>query len=216
MCPLVKELRGRPGLRTVVCVTGQHRQMLQSVLKAFDVTPEYDLDLMQETQSLADITTGVLTGLNPILTQLQPDVVLVQGDTTSAYAAALAAFYRRIPVGHVEAGLRTYNMDAPWPEEFNRQSIGAMAKYHFAPTQTAAENLLREGKDPASVFVTGNTVIDALQTTVSTDWQHPLLDWAAGSRLVLLTAHRRESWGTPIRASESAGSQGGGGGVGRL
>lgn len=199
LCPLIHELRKRPGFRTLVCVTGQHRQMLHPVLHSFGVKPDYDLALMQDGQTLDDITTAVLERLKPVLEQVKPDLLLVQGDTTSAFAAALAAFYRRIPVGHVEAGLRTYNMDAPYPEEFNRQSISVMAKLHFAPTQTAADNLLREGRDPDGVFVTGNTVIDALQTTVSPDYRHPLLDWAEGSRLVLLTAHRRESWGAPLR-----------------
>ena len=199
MCPLVKELRSRPGFRTVVCVTGQHRQMLHRVLDTFGVMPDFDLDLMQEGQSLFDITGGVLAEMSRVLETAQPDLVLVQGDTTSAFAAALAAFYRQIPVGHVEAGLRTYNLYAPYPEEFNRRSISLLAKYNFAPTQTAADNLLREGTDPKTVFVTGNTVIDALHTTVREDYRHELLDWAADSRLVLLTAHRRESWGEPLR-----------------
>ena len=198
MCPLVKELRRRPAFRAVVCVTGQHRQMLRGVLDGFGITPDYDLDLMQENQTLYNITAGILSYMDSVLEEVRPDVVIVQGDTTSAYAAALAAFYRQIPVGHVEAGLRTYNMESPYPEEFNRRSISLLAKYHFAPTAAAADNLLREGKNPSGVFITGNTGIDALHSAIRSDYRHPHLDWAAGSRLVLLTAHRRENWGQPL------------------
>ena len=197
MCPLIKELKSRPSFQTVVCVTGQHRQMLRQVLDAFDVEPDYDLALMKEGQNLFDVTGGVLTGVREVLQKERPNVVLVHGDTTTAFRAALACFYSHIPVGHVEAGLRTYHIDSPFPEEFNRQAVSLIARYHFAPTQSAAENLLREGKRPDSVIVTGNTAIDALKTTVRNDYSHPILDWAADSRLVLLTAHRRENLGQP-------------------
>lgn len=199
MCPLVQELRGRSGIQTICCVTGQHRQMLDQVLQAFHVEPEYDIAIMQAGQTLFDITTRILQNLKPVLEAEKPDLVLVHGDTTTTFAAALACFYLRIPVGHVEAGLRTYDLDAPYPEEFNRQAVGVLAKYNFAPTEQAKQNLLREGKDPASIHVTGNTAIDALKTTVRQDYQNPVLDWAKGSRLVLLTAHRRENLGGPMR-----------------
>lgn len=199
MCPLVQELRGRSGIQTICCVTGQHRQMLDQVLQAFHVEPEYDIAIMQAGQTLFDITTRILQNLKPMLETEKPDLVLVHGDTTTTFAAALACFYLRIPVGHVEAGLRTYDLDSPYPEEFNRQAVGVLAKYNFAPTEQAKQNLLREGKDPASIHVTGNTAIDALKTTVRQDYQNPVLDWAKGSRLVLLTAHRRENLGEPMR-----------------
>ena len=199
MCPLVQELRGRSGIQTICCVTGQHRQMLDQVLQAFHVEPEYDIAIMQAGQTLFDITTRILQNLKPVLETEKPDLVLVHGDTTTTVAAALAWFYLRIPVGHVEAGLRTYDLDSPYPEEFNRQAVGVLAKYNFAPTEQAKQNLLREGKDPASIHVTGNTAIDALKTTVRQDYQNPVLDWAKGSRLVLLTAHRRENLGEPMR-----------------
>ena len=198
MCPLIKELKSRPSFQTVVCVTGQHRQMLHQVMDAFDIEPDYDLALMKEGQTLFDVTGGVLTGVREVLQKERPNVVLVHGDTTTAVGAALACFYSHIPVGHVEAGLRTYHIDSPYPEEFNRQAVSLIARYHFAPTQSAAENLLREGKRADSVIVTGNTAIDALKTTVRNDYSHPILDWAADSRLVLLTAHRRENLGQPM------------------
>ena len=198
MCPLIKELKSRPSFQTVVCVTGQHRQMLHQVMDAFDIEPDYDLALMKEGQTLFDVTGGVLTGVREVLQKERPNVVLVHGDTTTAFGAALACFYSHIPVGHVEAGLRTYHIDSPYPEEFNRQAVSLIARYHFAPTQSAAENLLREGKRADSVIVTGNTAIDALKTTVRNDYSHPILDWAADSRLVLLTAHRRENLGQPM------------------
>lgn len=198
MCPLIKELKSRPSFQTVVCVTGQHRQMLRQVLDTFGVEPDYDLEVMKDGQTLFDVTDRVLLGIRSILEQERPDLVLVHGDTTTAFGAALACFYSHIPVGHVEAGLRTHNIDSPYPEEFNRQAVGLIAQYHFAPTQAAAENLLREGKREASVVVTGNTAIDALKTTVRNDYSHPILDWAADSRLVLLTAHRRENLGQPM------------------
>ncbi|MBE6999151.1 MAG: UDP-N-acetylglucosamine 2-epimerase (non-hydrolyzing) [Ruminococcaceae bacterium] len=198
MCPLVNELKSRPGLRTLVCVTGQHREMLRQVLTAFGVTPDYDLDIMKAKQTLTDITTAILQKIEPVLTETSPDVVLVHGDTSTTFATALACFYKQISVGHVEAGLRTWNLQSPYPEEFNRQAVSILAKYNFAPTEMAKENLLREGRDPASILVTGNTAIDALKTTVREDYTHPELEWAAGSRLVILTAHRRENLGEPM------------------
>ena len=198
MCPLVQELKKREGIRTVVCVTGQHRSMLDQVLEAFQVTPDYDLAIMKERQTLFDITVHVLEGIRTVLEKEKPDVVLVHGDTSTTFAAALACFYLQIPVGHVEAGLRTYNPLSPWPEEFNREAVSIVARYNFAPTPLSRDNLIREGKDPNTVYVTGNTVIDALKTTVRPDFTHPDLDWAQGSRLVLLTAHRRENLGKPM------------------
>ena len=199
MCPLIKELKRRPGLQTFVCVTGQHRQMLDQVLAVFGVTPDADLSVMRPRQTLFDLTADILERLRPILERERPDAVLVHGDTTTAFAAALSCFYLQIPVGHVEAGLRTYNLHSPYPEEFNRQAVGLVSRYHFAPTQAARDNLLREGKAPERVFVTGNTAIDALRTTVREDYAHPELQWAKGSRLILLTAHRRENLGAPMR-----------------
>ena len=198
MCPLVLELKKREGIQTVVCVTGQHRSMLQQVLDAFHVTPDYDLAIMKERQTLFDITAHVLEGMKEVLEKEKPDVVLVHGDTTTTFATALTCYYLQIPVGHVEAGLRTYDVFAPYPEEFNRQATGIVTRYHFAPTPLSRDNLIREGKNPDHVFVTGNTVIDALKTTVRSDYTHPELDWAAGSRLILLTAHRRENLGDPM------------------
>ena len=198
MCPLVGQIQSRPALQCQVCVTGQHRQMLDQVLDAFGVTPDFDLDVMRPEQSLAQLTGAVLAGMERVLDAAAPDMVLVYGDTTTAFTAALAAFYRRLPVGHVEAGLRTYDMARPWPEEFNRRAVTLISQYHFAPTDQARENLLREGVPPERVYVTGNTAIDALATTVRKDYVNPLLDWAAGSRLVLVTAHRRENLGPPM------------------
>jgi len=198
MCPLIKELKARERIRTVVCVTGQHRQMLDAVLDTFGVIPDFDLSIMKTGQTLFDITTGVLNGIGAILDEAAPDVVLVHGDTSTTFATSLACFYKQIAVGHVEAGLRTYNLQSPYPEEFNRQAVGLVARYHFAPTEQARQNLLKEGKDSATVFVTGNTAIDALKTTVRADYTHPELDWARGSRLILLTAHRRENLGAPM------------------
>ena len=198
MCPLVNELKRRPGIETLVCVTGQHRQMLDQVLEAFHVVPDYDLSIMKARQTLFDVTSNVLLSIQSVLERERPDVVLVHGDTTTTFAAALASFYLQIPVGHVEAGLRTYQLDSPFPEEFNRQAVSIVAKYNFAPTEMAKGNLLREGKAPESIFVTGNTAIDALQTTVRKDYTHPILDWAKGSRLIVLTAHRRENLGEPM------------------
>ncbi len=198
MCPLVQELKSRRTLETVVCVTGQHRQMLHQVLTAFDVVPDYDLSIMKEKQTLFDVTASILEKLKPVLEAERPDVVLVHGDTSTTFAAALTCFYLQIPVGHVEAGLRTYNLLSPYPEEFNRQAVSIVAQYNFAPTEAAKENLLREGRDGASIYVTGNTAIDALKTTVRENYTHPQLDWAAGSRLIMITAHRRENLGEPM------------------
>ncbi|MDD6219897.1 MAG: UDP-N-acetylglucosamine 2-epimerase (non-hydrolyzing) [Clostridia bacterium] len=198
MCPLVRELQTRGKLETVVCVTGQHRQMLDSVLNTFGVTPEYDLSIMKDKQTLFDVTVNILEKIRGVLEKEQPDVVLVHGDTTTTFAAALACFYLGIKVGHVEAGLRTYNIHSPYPEEFNRQAVGIVSEYNFAPTDLARDNLLREGKRPESIFVTGNTAIDALKTTVRDDYRHEQLDWAKDGRLIMITAHRRENLGEPM------------------
>ena len=199
MCPLVLELKSRKDVETVVCVTGQHRQMLDSVLNAFSVTPDYDLSIMKEKQTLFDITTGILNGIGEVLDEVKPDVVLVHGDTSTTFVTALACFYKQIPVGHVEAGLRTYNIYSPYPEEFNRQAVSIISSYNFAPTELSRDNLLREGHAAESIYVTGNTAIDALKTTVCEDYTHPELDWAADSRLIMITAHRRENLGQPMR-----------------
>ncbi len=198
MCPLALELRKSRKLETVVCVTGQHREMLRQVLDIFGVEPARDLEVMKPGQDLTDITSEVLTGMREIYMQEKPDVVLVHGDTTTASASAIAAFYQQIPIGHVEAGLRTYDLYSPYPEEFNRQAIGIIAKYHFAPTEDARQHLLREGKDPGHIYVTGNTGIDALMTTIREDYSDPIFEWAAGSRLLTITAHRRENLGEPM------------------
>lgn len=198
MCPLVKELQGRKNLNTLVCVTGQHRQMLDQVLNAFEVKPDYDLEIMRDKQTLFDVTNGVLEKLKIILEKEKPDVVLVHGDTTTTFAAALACFYLQIPVGHVEAGLRTYNIYSPYPEEFNRQATSIISKYNFAPTVLSKENLIKEGKKENTIYVTGNTAIDALKTTVKETYRHEELDWASDSRLIMLTAHRRENLGEPL------------------
>ncbi|MDD7738624.1 MAG: UDP-N-acetylglucosamine 2-epimerase (non-hydrolyzing) [Fusicatenibacter sp.] len=199
MCPLVMELKRREGIRTVVCVTGQHQQMLQAVLDTFHVIPDYNLSIMKKSQTLFDITTLILNRIKEILEKEKPDIVLVHGDTTTTFSTALACFYMRIPVGHVEAGLRTYDLDSPYPEEFNRQAVGILAALHFAPTERAKENLLREGKKQDTIFVTGNTAIDALKCTVSENYQNPHLDWVGDDKLLLLTAHRRENLGEPMR-----------------
>lgn len=200
MCPLLKELRqNHKGIQTILCVTGQHREMLDQVLDAFEFTPDYDLAIMHQNQTLFDITTSVLNNLKSILEKEKPDVVLVHGDTTTTFAASLACFYLHIPVGHVEAGLRTYNIDSPYPEEFNREAVSIISSFNFAPTEIAKENLIREGKNPNSIHVTGNTAIDALKTTVKDDFSNEYLKWASDSRLILLTAHRRENLGEPMR-----------------
>ena len=198
MCPLVNELKKRPEVQTVVCVTGQHREMLDAVLHAFGVVPDYDLAIMKDRQTLFDITVNILERIRAVLEEVKPDVVLVHGDTSTTFVTALACFYLQISVGHVEAGLRTYNIYSPYPEEFNRQAVSVIAKYNFAPTELSRENLLREGRKPESIYVTGNTAIDALKTTVREDYTHPELEWAAGSRLIMITAHRRENLGEPM------------------
>lgn len=198
MCPLVNELKKRTELETIVCVTGQHRQMLDQVLETFHVVPDYDLSIMKERQTLFDVTTNILNRNKDVLGEVKPDVVLVHGDTSTTFVTALACFYLQIPVGHVEAGLRTYNIYSPYPEEFNRQAVGIVAQYNFAPTEMSKQNLLNEGKKVESIYVTGNTAIDALKTTVREDYTHPELEWAAGSRLIMLTAHRRENLGEPM------------------
>ncbi|MBR5553272.1 MAG: UDP-N-acetylglucosamine 2-epimerase (non-hydrolyzing), partial [Clostridia bacterium] len=198
MCPLVNELKKRDGIKTVVCVTGQHRQMLDQVLDAFAVTPDYDLSIMKDKQTLFDVTVNILERIKPVLEEEKPDVVLVHGDTSTTFVTALACFYLSIPVGHVEAGLRTYNIWSPYPEEFNRQAVGIVAKYNFSPTEMSRDNLIREGKDEKSIYITGNTAIDALKTTVRADYTHPELEWAKDSRLIMITAHRRENLGEPM------------------
>lgn len=200
MCPLVNELRRRSELQTVVCVTGQHRQMLDQVLEAFRVVPDYDLSIMKDRQTLFDVTVNILDRIKAVLDAEEPEVVLVHGDTSTTFATALACFYLQIPVGHVEAGLRTYDVYSPYPEEFNRQAVSIIAKYNFAPTELSRANLLREGKDESTIYVTGNTAIDALRTTVRENYTHPQLEWAADSRLILITAHRRENQGQPMHS----------------
>lgn len=199
MCPLINELKNRKTIETIVCVTGQHRQMLDQVLVTFGVKQDYDLSIMKEHQTLFDITTNILNSIKNILEKEQPDVVLVHGDTSTTFVTALACFYLQIPVGHVEAGLRTHNIYSPFPEEFNRQAVGIVAQYNFAPTKMAADNLLKEGKDPNTIYVTGNTVIDAMQHTVKENYSHPELDWVGNSKLIFITAHRRENLGEPMR-----------------
>ena len=199
MCPLVNELKTREGIQTLVCVTGQHRQMLDQVLEAFSVTPDYDLSVMKDRQTQFDVTANILLKIREVLEAERPDVVLVHGDTSTTFVTALACFYLQIPVGHVEAGLRTHNIYSPFPEEFNRQAVGIISQYNFAPTEMARDNLLKEGKPAERIYVTGNTAIDALKTTVRADYTHPQLEWAAGSRLILITAHRRENLGEPMK-----------------
>ena len=199
MCPLVNELKKRENIKTVVCVTGQHRQMLDSVLETFGVVPDYDLSIMKDRQTLFDVTVNILERIKAVLDEVKPDIVLVHGDTSTTFVTALACYYTQTTVGHVEAGLRTYDIYSPFPEEFNRQAVSIISKYNFAPTDRAKNNLLKEGRDPDTIFVTGNTAIDALKTTVREDYTHPELEWANGSRLITLTAHRRENLGEPMR-----------------
>jgi len=199
MCPLVNVLKNRSSIKTVVCDTGQHRQMLDQVLSTFHVIPDYDLSIMKEKQTLFDITIDILNNIKDVLEKEKPDVVLVHGDTTTTFVTSLACFYLQIPVGHVEAGLRTHNIYSPFPEEFNRQAVGIVAKYNFAPTKMAADNLIKEGKDPSTIFITGNTVIDAMQHTVKADYIHPELEWVGeDEKLIFITAHRRENIGEPM------------------
>ena len=198
MCPLVKELKKRKTLRTIVCVTGQHREMLQQVLDVFDVVPNYDLHIMKKGQTLFDVTIAILESIKKVFEKEHPDVVLVHGDTTTTFATALACFYMKIPVGHVEAGLRTYDIYSPYPEEFNRQVVSVVSQYNFAPTELSKENLLKEGKNKNKIWVTGNTAIDALNTTVRESYTDDNLEWAKGKRLITITAHRRENLGKPM------------------
>lgn len=199
MCPLVKELKKRPGIDTIVCVTGQHKQMLDQVLSFFEVVPDYNLLIMKSNQTLFDVTSNILDSIKEVLKISKPDVVLVHGDTSTTFATALACFYMQIPVGHVEAGLRTYNLYSPYPEEFNREAVSIISQYNFAPTVLSRDNLIKEGRDRRKIWITGNTAIDAMKWTVREDYTHPELEWAAGSRLILITAHRRENLGEPMR-----------------
>ena len=200
MCPLVNELKTRESIKTVVCVTGQHRQMLDVVLDTFNVVPDYDLSIMKTQQTLFDITTNILNKIGAVLDDVKPDVVLVHGDTSTTFVTALACFYKQIPVGHVEAGLRTYNIYSPYPEEFNRQAVSIISKYNFAPTELSKANLVKEGKDENTIYITGNTAIDALKTTVRENYSHPELEWSKDSRLIMITAHRRENLGQPMHS----------------
>lgn len=199
MCPLVNELKKRKTIETIVCVTGQHRQMLDQVLEAFHVVPDYDLSIMREKQTLFDVTINILENIKQVLEEVHPNVVLVHGDTSTTFVTALACFYLQIPVGHVEAGLRTYDIYSPYPEEFNRQAVSIISQYNFAPTELSKNNLLKEGKKEETIYVTGNTAIDALKTTVRDEYTHPELEWAKDSRLILITAHRRENLGEPMK-----------------
>lgn len=199
MCPLVNELKTRKNIETIVCVTGQHRQMLDQVLNAFNVEPDYDLSIMKDKQTLFDVTINILERIKKVLEEVKPDVVLIHGDTSTTFVTALACFYMQIPVGHVEAGLRTYNIYSPYPEEFNRQAVGILSQYNFAPTELSKQNLLNEGKKSETIYVTGNTAIDALKITVRDDYSHPDLKWAEDSRLIMITAHRRENLGEPMK-----------------
>lgn len=200
MCPLVNELKTRDNIKTVVCVTGQHRQMLDVVLDTFNVVPDYDLSIMKAQQTLFDITTNILNKIGAVLDEVKPDIVLVHGDTSTTFVTALACFYKQIAVGHVEAGLRTYNIYSPYPEEFNRQAVSIISKYNFAPTELSKANLLKEGKREQDIYITGNTAIDALKTTVRNSYSHPELEWAKDSKLIMITAHRRENLGEPMHS----------------
>lgn len=195
MCPLVNALKKRKTIETIVCVTGQHRQMLDQVLETFNIIPDYDLEIMKEQQTLFDISINILKQIEAVLQQVKPDVVLVHGDTTTTFVTALACFYLQIPIGHVEAGLRTYNIFSPYPEEFNRQTVSIISKYNFAPTNLAKAQLVKEGKEESTIYVTGNTVIDAMRYTVTENYHHPELDWVGNSKMVFITAHRRENLG---------------------
>ena len=199
MAPVVKELESRSDIESIVCVTAQHREMLDQVLETFNIIPQYDLNIMKPGQTLTQITSNVLVGLEEIMQNEKPNVVLVHGDTTTTFAGALAAFYNQIAIGHVEAGLRTWDKYSPYPEEMNRQLVGVMADMHFAPTENSKNSLLKEGKNPEAIYVTGNTAIDALATTVREDYSHPVFNWLGTDKMILLTAHRRENLGEPMR-----------------
>lgn len=198
MCPLINELKKDDYFNVKVCVTGQHREMLKQVLNTFSVTPDYDLSIMKDSQTLFDITTNVLNKIKQVLEKEKPDIVLVHGDTSTTFATALACFYLQIPIGHIEAGLRTYNINSPFPEEFNRQAVGIISKFNFAPTVMAKNNLIKEGKSTKSIYVTGNTVIDAMQHTVVENYKHKELEWIGDDRMIFITAHRRENLGIPM------------------
>lgn len=199
MAPLIKELESRKEIKSIVCVTAQHREMLDQVLDTFKIKPDYDLNIMQQGQTLGDITTRALNGLEKVVKNVNPDIVLVHGDTTTAFVGALAAFYNGVSIGHVEAGLRTNDKYAPFPEEMNRQMVDCLSDLYFAPTKLSKENLLKENKDEKKIFVTGNTVIDAMSTTITDDYTHPAFDWIKqDERMILLTAHRRENLGEPM------------------
>lgn len=200
MAPLVKELEKREEIDSIVCVTAQHRQMLDQVLEAFQIVPNHDLNIMKPGQSLSEITSNALLGLETVMKNEKPDIVLVHGDTTTTFAGALAAFYNQIKIGHVEAGLRTWNKYSPFPEEMNRQMVDNVTDFYFAPTSLSRDNLIKEGKDENKIFITGNTAIDAMKTTVDDSYHHDVLDWASDSRMILLTAHRRENLGDPMRS----------------
>ena len=204
MAPLVKELESRKEIETIVCVTAQHRQMLDQVLSAFDINPNYDLDIMKSGQSLSDITSRVLQSLDKVIKEVKPDIVLVHGDTTTTLAASFAAFYNQVILGHVEAGLRTYDKYSPYPEEINRQVTGIIADMHFAPTNISKDNLLKEGKNEDTIYVTGNTAIDALKTTVKKNYTHEILEKIGNDKMILLTAHRRENLGENMKSMFSA------------
>jgi UDP-N-acetylglucosamine 2-epimerase (non-hydrolysing) len=199
MAPLVKELKSRKEIECIVCVTAQHRQMLDQVLHTFNIVPDYDLDIMKQGQTLSDITSRALKGLEEVIQKVKPNIVLVHGDTTTTFAGALAAYYSQVDVGHVEAGLRTWNKYSPFPEEMNRQMVGVIADMHFAPTENSKNSLLKEGKKIENIFVTGNTAIDALSTTVDQNYKNEILDWIGKDRMILITAHRRENLGEPMR-----------------
>lgn len=200
MAPLVKELERREEIESIVCVTAQHRQMLDQVLETFNINPDYDLNIMKQGQTLVDITTRALQALSEVICEVKPNIVLVHGDTTTTLAGSLAAFYNQTSVGHVEAGLRTYDKYSPFPEEVNRQVTGIIADMHFAPTEISKDNLIKEGKKEETIYVTGNTAIDALKTTVKDKYDHPIFDKVGNDRIILLTAHRRENLGEPMKS----------------
>ena len=200
LCPLIIELKKRISIETVVCVTAQHRQMLDQVLDFFKIIPDYDLNIMKNKQTLFDITSSILNDIRLVLEKEMPDLVIIHGDTTTAFSTALASFYLQIPIGHVEAGLRTHNIYSPFPEEFNRKAISLISNYNFAPTFLSYQNLINEGCDSSHIYITGNTVIDSLKYTVDSAYSHPELDWAADSKLIFLTAHRRENMGKPMES----------------
>ncbi|MGO5231833.1 non-hydrolyzing UDP-N-acetylglucosamine 2-epimerase [Thermoguttaceae bacterium LCP21S3_D4] len=198
MCPVIKELKKQGEIECKVCLTGQHKEMLLQVMNLFKIEADYNLEIMRKNQTLSMILINIMQNLDEIMEREKPDLVLVHGDTSSSFAAGLSAFYHGIPIGHVEAGLRTYNMKSPYPEEFNRQAVDLITDLYFAPTKLARQQLIREGKKRENVFVTGNTVIDALKTTVRKDYQNEIFDWCSDSRVLLLTAHRRENVGKPM------------------